>query len=161
MLQEASFKKWLKFQLSKHRFGGKKKKNQSKTVLMIRLMDRVHNSLPSYILKIEKYYGIWPESIVSVSLHHSYFRTNPSIQSPNLYLTSNMASLQHTFLKALIILMFPVLEPGWWLAVGGWLWVAPVTYYITWWLLTVSPTRQWISERALCINLFYGEMNTV
>ena len=86
-------------------WGQKKKKKQSKTVLMIRLMDRVHNSLPSYILKIEKYYGIWPESIVSVSLHHRYFRTNLSIQSPNLYLTSNMASLQHTFLKALIILM--------------------------------------------------------
>ena len=33
-------------------------------------MDRVYNSLPSCIHKIEKYYGIWPESIASISLHH-------------------------------------------------------------------------------------------
>ena len=31
---------------------------------------------------------------------------------PNLYLMSNMVSLQYTFLKTLITLMFPVLEPG-------------------------------------------------
>lgn len=30
MLQEASFKKWLRFQLSKHHFGGKKKKKKAK-----------------------------------------------------------------------------------------------------------------------------------
>ena len=70
------------------------KKWQSKTVLMIRLMDRVYNSLPSCIHKIEKYYGIWPESIASISLHHRYFRTKPTIQSPNLYLICQFSSVQ-------------------------------------------------------------------
>lgn len=64
-------------------FLGQKRK-KSKAILMMRLMDRVYNSLPIFIPRMKQYFGIWPESIDSVSLHHLHLRTNPRMQSPNL-----------------------------------------------------------------------------
>ena len=87
MLQEASFKKnGSNCNYANTILGMKKKKMAKQNSINDKVNGQSLQVFAKCIHKVEKYHGIWPESIASVSLHHRYFRTNTSIQSPNLHL---------------------------------------------------------------------------